>query len=232
MINLALSLAAALLTGILLTVTWLSPLESIIPALAVGVGAFFFLARRTGRQLEAIMLAAQKDLMAQRVDKAIATMESARPLGRRQFYVEQALNSQIGAIHFLREDFNKALPLLQNSDARNWVARTMLAVLHYRKKDLTKMDAEFEMASRFSKKQGLMYSVWAWCHWKQENNEKAIQILARGDKELEGKDERLKQNLQNLQNGKKMKMKGYNEQWYQFHLEKPQVQQPQMRYRR
>ena len=35
------------------------------------------------------------------------------------------------------------------------------------------------------------------------------------------KDPKLKDNLQALQNGKKMKMKSYNMQWYQLHLEKP-----------
>lgn len=232
MINLAIAAGAALFTVVVLASTWLTVLESIIPALLVLGVAYFLLARRTGRQLEAVMMAAQKEMMAQRVDKAVALMESARPLGRWQFYVEQALNSQIGAIHYLREDFNKALPLLQKSDARNWVSRAMLAVLYYRKKDLPKMDAEFEMAARFNKQQGLLYSVWAWCHWKQENNDRAVQILARGDQALEGKDERLKNNLQSLQNGKKIKLKGYAEQWYQFHLEKPQVQQQQVRYRR
>ena len=89
----------------------------------------------------------------------------------------------------------------------------------------------FETAARFNAKQGLLYSVWAWCHWKNGNNDRALQILARGDKEMESKDERLKQNLLNVQNGKKMKMKGYAEQWYQFHLEKPPAVKQQVRFR-
>ena len=40
----------------------------------------------------------------------------------------------------------------------------------------------------------------------------------------------LKQNLLSLQNGRKMKMKGYQDQWYQFHLEKMPDQRP-VRYR-
>lgn len=230
MINLAIAIAGALVTGLLLGV-WLSFVEAIIPAIGVGVGAYIFLARATGKRLETIMGAAQKELMAGRVDKAVAMFQAAKKWGKWQFFVEKALNSQIGALHFIQEEYNKALPVLQDSDPRNWVSRVMLATIYYRKKDYTKMDAEFESAAQFSKKQGLLYSVWAWCHWKQENKAKALQILARGDAELEGKDERLKTNLQNLQNDKKMKMKGYAEQWYQFRLEKPQEPRAQMRWR-
>ena len=124
--------------------------------------------------------------------------------------------------------FGETLAKLADSDPRNWVARVMLAVLHYKKKDMAKMDQEFDAAARFNKKQGVLYGVWAWCHWKNDNTQRAIQILSQGDTELEGKDERLRQNLLNLQNGKKMKMKGYAEQWYQFHLEKPPQPKPQV----
>lgn len=230
MINLLLALGGGALTAAVLAV-WLTALEAVFPALVVVGGAYFLLARRTGKQLERIMLAAQKELMSRKVERAVAIMESARPLARWQFFVNKALNSQIGAIYYLQENFEAALPMLQDSDPRNWVARVMLAVLFYKKKDLTKMDLEFTSAARFNKKQGLLYSVWAWCHWKRENADRAVAILAQGDKELEGKDERLKQNLLNLQNGRKMKMKGYAEQWYQFHLEKPPQPKPQVRYR-
>jgi len=230
MINLAIAIGCAVISGLLLGI-WLSPVEAFIPAMALGIGAYVWMLRRTNKRLESVMLAAQKDMMSQRVDKAIATMEAARVWSRWQFGVESALNSQIGAIHYMREEYNKALPMLEKSDPRNWISRVMLALLYYRKKDYTKMDTEFETAQRFNKKQGLLYSVWAWCHWKQENKEKAMRILARGDEALEGKDEKLKQNLLNLQNDKKMKLKGYNEQWYQFLLEKPQQPKPQMRFR-
>ena len=36
-----------------------------------------------------------------------------------------------------------------------------------------------------------------------------------------GEDENLRDNLQLLEAGKKMKMKGFGDMWFQFHLEKP-----------
>jgi len=241
MINLAIALVGALLSALLLGI-WLSPLEAVLPALVVGGLLYWFIARRTGKHIEAIMLAAQAELMnmskaqnpavAERhLEKAVSIMERARSYGRWQFFVDKLINSQIGSLHFIQQDFKKAQPLLENSDPRQWIPRVMLATLHYRAKDYQKMDAVFEDAARYNKKQGLLYTTWAWCHWKQDNNDRAIQILSRGDKELEGKDERLKQNLLNLQNDKKMKMKGYGTDWYQFMLEKPQELRQQVRYR-
>ncbi|MEW5854593.1 MAG: hypothetical protein AB2A00_37805 [Myxococcota bacterium] len=230
MINLVIALASGLLSGLLLGV-WLSAVEAIIPALVVAVAAYFVISRRTARRIEGILLAAQKDLMAGRIEKAVQTIESARRFAPWQFFVDKAINSQLGTIHFLREDFNKAMPLLEKGDPRHWVSRAMLAVCYFKKKDYAKMDQEFESAARFSAKQGLLYSLWAWCHWKNDENDRALKILARGDQALEGKDERIKQNLLNLQNGKKMKMKGYAEQWYQFHLEKIPQPRPQFRHR-
>jgi tetratricopeptide (TPR) repeat protein len=230
MINLAIAILGGALSGVLLAV-WLSFVEAFIPAALVTAAVYILISRRTLKRVEAVMLAAQKDLMAGRLDRALSTIESARRWRRWQFLLNKQINGQLGTLHYLREDFQKAFPLLEQSDVRNWVARAMLAVILYRKKDYSKMDQEFEGTARFNKKQGLLYSLWAWCHWKQGNIDRAMQILARGDKELDGKDERLKQNLLNLQNDKKMKMKGYAEQWYQFHLEKILPPKPQIRHR-
>jgi hypothetical protein len=231
MINLAIALVGGLLCGLLLGV-WLSPVEAVIPGVVVAAGAYFFISRRTGKRIELILLAAQREMMAGRVEKAIQVIEGARPFAQWQFFVDRVLNSQLGSIHFLRKEYNKALPLLAKSDPRHWVARVMLAILHYRKKDYVKMDQEFETAARYSSKQGLLFCVWAWCLWKTDKTEQAMRVLARGDKELEGKDERLKHNLLNLQNGKKMKLRGYADQWYQFGLETPpELRAPRMQYR-
>ena len=231
MINLAIALVGGLLSGLLLG-AWLSLVEAVIPGVVIAVAVYILISRRTGKRIELILLAAQKELMAGRVDKAIQVIEGARPFARWQFFVDRVLNSQLGSIHFLRKEYNKALPLLEKSDPRHWVARVMLAVLHYRKKDYGKMDQEFAVAERYSAKQGLLYCVWAWCLWKNDNAEQAMRVLARGDKALEGKDERLKHNLLNLKNGKKMKLRGYADQWYQFGLETPpELRAPRMQFR-
>ena len=72
---------------------------------------------------------------------------------------------------------------------------------------------------RKAKKSGLYWSVRAYLLNQIGEREAAQQVLAKGVKAPE--DPKLKDNLQALQNGKKMKMKSYNMQWYQLHLEKP-----------
>ena len=46
-----------------------------------------------------------------------------------------------------------------------------------------------------------------------------MSVLEKGIKKTGG-DERLQANLEALREGKKMKMNGYGDMWYQFHLEK------------
>jgi hypothetical protein len=76
-----------------------------------------------------------------------------------------------------------------------------------------------EKTVRFAEKQGLLWSTWAWLHASNGDAKKAIEILSRGKEKLGESDPHLVQNLLALQNDKKMKMKGYGDQWYALHLE-------------
>jgi hypothetical protein len=58
---------------------------------------------------------------------------------------------------------------------------------------------------------------------KIKQRDKAIEILNRGLKALPN-NRQIVDNLAALQNNKKMRMKDYGEQWYQFHVEKPPQQ--------
>ncbi|MFH1810943.1 MAG: hypothetical protein ABIJ09_19535 [Pseudomonadota bacterium] len=232
MINLALSLLAGVALGLLLGI-WLTPIEAILPALVVVGVVYFLLARRAMNKLEAVFLSSQKDLMAGRIEKAIRIIESARPVGRWQFLVGAQIDAQIGMIHFVREDFKTAQPYLERALSRLWIPKAMLGSLLYKKKDVEAMRTNFEKAVSVGKKQGLAWSIYAWCEWKLGNVERAIAILNRGEKVLKDDDDKLKANLLALQNGKKMKMKGYGDQWYQFHLETmPALKQQNVRFAR
>ena len=103
----------------------------------------------------------------------------------------------------------------------------MLAVTHYRKKDLEKMRKVFDEAAKDNKKEGLIFATWAWIEEKEGHHDQAIAVLARGLKANPG-DEKLKLAAQALQNDKRLKLgKIYGEQWFQFHLEKmPQQMAP------
>jgi tetratricopeptide (TPR) repeat protein len=229
MYNLLISLAAGLAVTLAVrfgtNVGWVG---SILPGLLALVVSYFLLARRSWKQLEAVMGAVQKDLLAQKFDKAIATLQGGFALAPWQFLVASQLHSQIGVLRYVRQDFTGALPHLEKSFSRHGIARAMLALTHYRKKDLAGMRKVFEDAAKDNKKEGLVFAAWAWVEEKEGNHDQAIAILARGLK-ANPSDEKLKSAAQALQNDKRLKLgKLYGEQWFQFHLEqmRPQMMSP------
>ncbi|MCK4503319.1 MAG: hypothetical protein KAU22_09805, partial [Desulfuromonadales bacterium] len=70
-----------------------------------------------------------------------------------------------------------------------------------------------------NRKEPMVYAVYAFCMDRIGERNKAIEVLKKGVAKAAG-DERLQLNLELLEAGKKMKMKGFGDMWYQFHLEK------------
>jgi len=221
MYNLLISLAAGLVVTLAVrfgsNLGWVG---SVLPGFLALVLAYFLLARRTWKKLEAVFGAVQKDLMAQRIDKALQTLQGGFALAPWQFLVATQLHSQIGVLRYIRQDFEGALPELKESFSRHGVARAMLALCLYRKRDLDGMRKVFEEAMKDNKKDGLVCAAYAWVEEKEGRHDAAVAVLARGVK-ANPSDDKLKAALQALQNDKKLKLgKLYGEQWFQFHLER------------
>lgn len=231
MLNVAIALVAGIIVGVPLALL-LSPIEGILPGVVVIGVAYFLLARRSMKQLEAVLKVAEKELLANRIDRAMQIIESGRALGRWQFMVNSQIDAQLGMIHYIRDDAKKAQPYLERAFTRLWITSAMLGAIYFKKKDVDAMRKTFDKTVAVGKKQGLAWSVYAWCEWKMGNTDRAIEILGRGRKVLGESDERLTSNLLALQNDKKMKMKSYGEQWYQFRLEKMPIEKQQVRFAR
>jgi len=198
--------------------------EAIVPGVIAAIVTMFLLGRRVFKEVEVIMTDAAKDLQAQRFDIAIATLKKGYALNRRQFGVRSQIDSQIGMILFLRKDTNAAIPYLESSKRLgHWLGVAMLAVGYYKKKDHVRMKETFELLVNKGKKQGLAWNLYAYCLSQIGDSAGAQAILARGEAAATG-DNRVKENLLAVQNGKKIKMKGYANDWYQFHLEAPPMQ--------
>lgn len=224
MINLALSLLGSFIVFGLLRFTGLVPtIGAIFPAIVAGIGGYVVLARRSGKQLELLMKAAQKELAARRPDKAIEIMKAGFALSRWQFLVDSQLHGQIGTLLYVQKKFDEAEPHLEKAWQKIWHAKAMLAAQHYRRKEWTKMEEVFDATLSANKGEGLLYAIYAWCEDKRGEKKKAVEILQRGVTEIPA-DEKLKTLLNRAQNDKRMKMDAYGEQWYQFWLETP----PQM----
>lgn len=221
MYNLAISLSSSI--AVFLAFWFSLPQEyrpwAILIALTLFFGLNFFLSKRTLRQVEALMGQVTKELQNQKFDKAIRTLKAGYKYGKWQFFVESQINSQIGSIHYLMQEDDNAFPYLQKGFTKHWVAMAMLAIIYMKKKDKANMVATFEKAVKGSPKEGMLWSVYAYCMLKEGERDRALEILGRGLAKIPG-DDKLKANQTAVANKEKMKMKNYGDLWTQFYLEK------------
>lgn len=225
MMNMAISLGVGVAVALSLWLPgWLKLGEAAVPGVIAAIATMVVLGRKVLKQMEALFLSASKELQSQRFDAAIAQLKTGYALNTRQFGVKSQIDSQIGMILYLRKEFNQAIPYLEESKRLgHWLGVTMLAVAYYKKKDNAKMRATFEyVVTKRAAKQGLAWNMYAYCLSQLGDVAGAQAVLSRGDVATKG-DSRVKDNLLALQNGKKIKMRGYADQWYQFHLEAPPV---------
>lgn len=210
-------------TAVMLAMTELAgqnPWVSAIVSVVVFAVAYFLLLRIVMKKFGALMEEAQRDVQANRAERAIQVMKSAFKYAPWQLYIKQQVNAQIGSIYYLKRDFNEALPYLEKAFVRHWVAMSMLAISYMKKSKPLKMAETFEKATSAAKKEPLVWALYAFCLDKSGEHTKAISILEKGLKKNPGSED-LIQNLALLKAGNKMKMKVFGDMWYQFHLEKP-----------
>ena len=220
MFNLLISLGLFTLIAVVLkAVAALNVWISSSIAVAVFALVYVLLTRYIMKKVGALMEVAQRDIQAGRTEKAIKTLQSGFKYGNWQFYVKPQLNAQIGTILYLKRDFSEAFDYLQKGFVRHWVAMGMLAICYMKRNKTDKMIETFEKAVAASKKEALIWNIYAFCLEKVGSHEKAVAVMEKALKKVGG-DERLQGNLEALREGKKMKMMAYGDVWYQFHLEK------------
>ncbi len=226
MINLALSLAAGLVVGLAIklatSVGWIG---AVLPGFLAAAIAYVLLAQRSRKRLEALFQAMQKDVQSQKVDRALQALEGGFALARWQFLVGSQIHSAIGQLLYaVRGDVDAALPHLEKAFSRDWIGRGLLGAARYKKKDLATSKRVLGDAVKANKKEGVLWSAYAWILEDAGEHEEAIRLLGRAVA-ANPSDEKLKASLQALQNRKKLKLgKLYAEQWFLFRLETPPPQ--------
>ncbi|HEX9077971.1 MAG TPA: hypothetical protein VF795_00205 [Desulfuromonadaceae bacterium] len=218
MYNILISAAAAVAVLVILILAKLPWWAGLLIALALFGGLFVLLSRLTMKKVMAIIDTAGKDLQGQRFEKAIRELKEALKYGKWQIYVDGQINSQIGMIYYMKRDFSNAFPYLEKSFFKNWAAMGMLAICYMKRQKKDKMIATFEKAVMGSPKESLLWNLYAFCLNECGDTTKAKEVLEKGLKKLPG-DEPLTENLENLRQGKKMKMRSFGDMWFQFHLE-------------
>lgn len=239
MYNIIISVVLALVTYLILAFAaslpwWIAA----IAAISVMLASFVLISRIIMKRVEAIMSGAMKDLQTQRVtskemqvqlvDRAIKEIHEALKYEKWQVYVGGQVNASIGMLYYIKRDFNNAFPYLQKGFFKNWVTMGMLGVYYLKKNKKDQMKDTFEKAVLGSPKESLLWGLYAYCLCEAGDRDKAKEILERGLKKV-ATDEQLAMNLALLKEGKNMKMTGYGEMWYQFHLESAaNIQKQQM----
>jgi tetratricopeptide (TPR) repeat protein len=223
MLNVLIALAIAAVFG-----SWVGVYSNWIAGLVLGfvagVVAWVFLLRRTANKLTARMGEVEKHLQAARFEPAIKALEDAKQLKLWQFGLIRALDGQIGMLMYVKgQDLEGARTRLERAPLRNPAAQAMLGALAARQKRWDDATKVFERALKKNKKSSLLWGSYAWCQWKRGQAKDAVEILGRASLVLKS-DENIKKNLQNLQNGKKMKMNGWGNEWWSLRLEPPPQQ--------
>jgi tetratricopeptide (TPR) repeat protein len=219
MYNILISAGTALIAFLLLMfAAGLAWWWSLSISLLIFMGVFYLITRIIMKKVVAIMETATRDLQAQRVEKGIRELQSALKYGTWQIYVTGQVNAQIGTVYYMKRDFTAAFPYLEKAFFKNWVAMGMLAITYMKRGKKDKMKETFEKAVQGSPKEALLWNLYAYCLCEVNEPGRAKEVLGKGLKKVPG-DENTKQNLELLQAGKKMKMKGFGEMWLQFHLE-------------
>lgn len=189
-------------------------------AMVVFTVVFIIVTRIVMKKVGHLMETAQRDLQAGRTEKAIKILESGYRLSKWQFYVKGQIDAQIGTLLFMKRDFSKAFDYLKKGFVRHWIAMGMLGVCYMKRNQVGKMIETFDKAVSATKKEPLLWNLYAYCLERVGEKDKAISVMQKGIKKTGG-DERLEANLEALKAGRKMKMRAYGDMWLQFHLEKP-----------
>lgn len=220
MLNMLISFAcSALCSALMLRFVTPNPWIAMAVSAVVFAGVFMLITRSVMKKVGDLMQTAQRDVMANRAEKAIKALEDGLKYGAWQFYVKSQIHSQIGSIYYIKRQFNEAVPYLEKGFVRNWVSQSMLAITYMKKNKTSKMIETFAKAVSGSRKEPMVYALYAFCLDRVGERNKAIEVLKNGLAKT-ASDERLQENLSLLEAGKKMKMKGFGDMWYQFHLEK------------
>ncbi len=221
MLSVLISLVVASIFGAAIYLTTsLHPAVPAITALAAFTLIYVIILKQVMKRIGVSMDAVQKDIMANRPEAAIHKLEVVKKkYAYWQFFIDKQMNAQIGMVYYLRRDFSKAYDFLEKGFVRHWVAMAMLAIIQMKRNQPKKMIATFEKAVAGTRKEPLLWSLYAFCLDKIGDRNKAVSIMEKGLKKIKD-DELMTTNLETLKAGGKMKMQGYGDLWHQFQLEK------------
>ena len=220
MYSVLVSFGAALATALLLKGSGLvrSNWGLIVPALLAFIAAGVLLLRYFGSKLDPIAVQAQKHMQGGRKELALKTLREGFALGSWHPMVGPQLRVQTGLLQYAMGDLEAAEDDLKRAWRWPWQSRAYLACIYFRRREEASMRKAFEVAAGVGDKEGVLWTVYAYCLAQLDHKDEAIKVLERGLKKLPG-DAKLRANIELLREGKKLKTQAYGDQFNVFLLE-------------
>jgi len=215
MYNLLISLGAGVVAFAAVSLM-MSPWAAFLPGSLVFVVAMFLLARRTTGQVQGELTHLMALLQKQKVEAAKAKIkEISDRYGKWQFLLRGQMSAQLGMLDYVQMKWDTALPLLEEGRFRNWGAEVCIGAIHYRRGRKDKAWDSLEKAVGIAKKEAIIYLVWATLLARDGKRDKALEVLNRGLQVLP--ESGILSNLRGtVANKRKIKVKSFPEQWFQF----------------
>jgi tetratricopeptide (TPR) repeat protein len=191
---------------------------TILPGVAIAIVAAVFIFRRVSRLTMPAVEEAQRHLSAGRRELGMQRLRDTLRLGRWHPLLEGQIHAQMGALLYDSGDLDGAIADLSRASKRPWESRAFLACAYFKKKEGAAMRRAFEDTIKVGDKDSLSFTLYAWCMNARGDKQEAIAILKRGIEKMPT-DQRLKNNVELLEEGKKLKVAPYGDRWARFQLD-------------
>jgi tetratricopeptide (TPR) repeat protein len=188
------------------------------PALIAFIGVTVLMFRRAAGRLDPMVKSVEKHLAGGRRELAIKTLREGLALGRWHPLLAGQLHAQIGAIEYVAGDLDAAEEELSRASRYPWVSRAFLGCVYFKRRDEKKMRQAFDVAVKVGAKEGIVWTLYAYCLIARGQRDEAVKMLEQGLKKNPG-DHRLEANLELAKEGKRLKTAPYGDSWARFALD-------------
>jgi tetratricopeptide (TPR) repeat protein len=219
-----LSIVVAIMSGVVvgglfrLTGVTHSIAGAVTPGIIASIVAAVIIMRRIGKAINPVVEEAQRHLQGGRRELALKSLRDGLRFRHWHPFLAPQLRTQIGLLLYDQGDLDGALAELKQASSRPWESPAFLGCAYFKKKDEEHMKTAFEKAVKVGQKDDLSWTVYAWCLASREKKAEAVAVLKRAVEKIPGS-ERLKNNLELVEGGKKMKVAVYGDRWARFGLD-------------
>jgi tetratricopeptide (TPR) repeat protein len=219
-----LSIVVAILSGVVVSalfrVTGISHsiAGAITPGVIAMVVAVIFLMRRVGKMVNPLIEEVQRHLQGGRRELALKSLRDGLRFERWHPLLAPQLHTQIGLLVYDEGKIDEAIGELEKGSKKPWESPAFLGCAYFKKREEDKMKKAFEKAVKVGEKDDLAWTVYAWCLLAREKKAESLAVLKRAVEKLPA-NERLRNNLELVGEGKKMKVAPYGDRWARFGLD-------------